>query len=160
CILLAACGSKTTLFQSRTVTAGLQPQGEATAGYPIIAPKNTTRIAGVDPVADAAQVALAVYPSSGAGTYPPVVAIAPADDWQAALASAVLMAPPIRAPILLSGTGSLPPVTAQAIHTMAPKGSGTSGGAQVIRIGDVARTPGMRTAAIRGGDPFVLAAAI
>ena len=37
CILLAACGSKTTLFQNRTVTVGLQPQGEATAGYPIIA---------------------------------------------------------------------------------------------------------------------------
>jgi hypothetical protein len=160
CILLAACGSKTTLFQNRTVTVGLQPQGEATAGYPIIATKNTTRIAGVDPVADAAQVALAVYPSSGAGTHPPVVALAPTNDWEAAVASSVLAAPPIHAPILLSDTAALPPVTAQALNTMAPKGSGASGGAQVIRIGDVAKTPGNRTAVIRGGGPFALAAAI
>ena len=161
CILLAACGTQTTLFRKETVTVnGISPHGEAIAGFPIAATKNTTRIAGVDPIADAAQVALAVYPSAAPGTHPPVVALAPIDDWQAALASAVLMAAPIRAPILLSSSSSLPPVTTQTLNTMAPRGSGASGGAQVIRIGDVPRTPGMRAVAIHGGGPFAVAAAI
>jgi hypothetical protein len=162
CTLLAACGTPTTLFHQQTVTVGgiASPHSEAIAGIPIAATKNTTRVAGVDPIADAAQVALAVYPSAGPGTHPPVVALAPIDDWQAALASAVLMAAPIRAPILLSGSGSLPPVTAQTLETLAPNGSGASGGAQVIRIGDVPRTPGMRVIAIHAAGPYALAAAI
>jgi ell wall binding domain 2 (CWB2) len=161
CALLAACGNQTTLFRQETVTVGqVSPQREAIAGIPIAATKNTTRIAGVDPIADAAQVALAVYPSVGQSTHPPVVTLAPIDDWQAALASSVLMAAPIRAPILLSGSSSLPPVTAQTLQNLAPKGSGASGGAQVIRVGDVPRTPGRRTIAIHGGDPYALAAAI
>ena len=161
CCVLTGCGTKTELFHQETVTVnGISPQAEATAGYPAVATKNTTRIGGVDPIADAAQVALAVYPSVGPGTHPPAVVIAPTDDWEAALASAVLMAPPIRAPILLSGSSSLPAVTAQALHAMAPTGSGSSGGAEVIRVGDVPRTPGMRAVAIRGADPYTLAAAI
>jgi hypothetical protein len=161
CMLLAACGTQTTLFRKQTVTVnGISSQGEAIAGIPIAATKNTTRIAGVDPIADAAQVALAVYPSAAPGTHPPVVALAPIDDWQGALASAVLMAAPIRAPILLSASSSLPPVTAQTLKTMAPRGSGSSGGAQVIRLGDVPRTPGLRAVAIHGGGPYALAAAI
>ena len=38
------------------------------------------------------------------GTHPTAVTLAPTDDWQAAIAASVLMAPPIRAPILLSGS--------------------------------------------------------
>ena len=60
CVLLAACGSKTTLFRQHTVTVGgITPQGEATAGYPLIATKNTTRIAGKDPIANATATAQA-----------------------------------------------------------------------------------------------------
>jgi ell wall binding domain 2 (CWB2) len=129
-------------------------------GYPIIATKNTTRVDGPDPIADAAGVALAVYPSVGPGTHPPVVTIAPTGDWQAAIAASVLMAAPIRAPILLSGPASIPAVTGQALTTMAPAGSGASGGAQVIRVGPVPRIIGLRTIAIRGPDPYSLAAAI
>ena len=32
-----------------------------------------------------------------------MVTLAPTDDWQAAIAASVLMAPPIHAPVLLSG---------------------------------------------------------
>ncbi len=159
--LLAGCGAKTELFRvSGATTTTTVSQAPGQAGFPALATKNTTRVAGGDPVADAAGVALAVYPSLGPGTHPAVVAVAPTDDWQAALAASVLMAPPLRAPILLSGTGSLPSVTAQTLHTMAPRGSGASAGAQVIRIGDVPRVPGARTVTIRGADPFTLAAAI
>jgi ell wall binding domain 2 (CWB2) len=145
-----------------TLTVGV-PTGAAAApglGIPALATKNTTRVAGSDPVADAAGVALAVYPSAAPGTHPGAVVLAPTDDWQAAIASSVLMAPPIRAPILLSGSGSLPSVTGQALTQLAPTGSGSAGGAQVIRIGSVPRVPGQRAAAISGGDPYTLAAGI
>jgi hypothetical protein len=46
-------------------------------GFPAVATKNTTRVAGGDPVADAAGVALAVYPSAGSGTHPGAVARIP-----------------------------------------------------------------------------------
>ena len=80
------------------------------------------------------------------GRIPPAVALAPTDDWQAAIASSVLMAPPIRAPILLSGS-ALAAVghRADAFEALAPTGSGAAGGAQVIRVGDVPRLGGMRT---------------
>ena len=111
-------------------------------------------------MADAAGVALAVYPSSGAGTHPRAVTIAPTDDWQAALASAVLMAPPVRAPILLSGSGSLPSATADALNVLAPTGAAAINGAQVIQVGDVPAVSGERAAVIHGRDPYTIAAAI
>jgi hypothetical protein len=111
-------------------------------------------------VADAAAVALAVYPSAGPGTHPPTVTIAPTDDWPAAIASAVLMAPPTRAPILLSGSSSLPPATAGALGALSPTGSGAAGGAQVIRVGHVPSIAGSHTVSISGAGPYALAAAI
>jgi hypothetical protein len=88
------------------------------------------------------------------------VTIAPTDDWQAALASAVFMAAPIHAPILLSGAGSLPGTDAAALNALKPLGAGVARGAQVLKIGDVP-TPGtLRTASITGASPFALAAAI
>ena len=162
CALLTACGAKTQLFKFPDAgLGGTTPQAVARiVGFPALATKNTTRVAGSDAIADAAGVALAVYPSSGPGTHPSAVTIAPTDDWQAAIASAVLMAPPIRAPILLSGGSSLPPATAAALHALSPGGSGAAGGAQVIRVGHVPHIGGTRTVSISAGDPYALAAAI
>jgi ell wall binding domain 2 (CWB2) len=87
------------------------------------------------------------------------VALAPTSDWQAAIAASVLMAPPIRAPILLSGT-SMPAATADTLAELAPTGSGAVGGAQVIRVGPVAAPKGLRSAQIKGTDPYALAAGI
>ena len=115
---------------------------------PTIATKNTTRVAGADPIADAAGVALAVYPSAAGGTHPYAVAIAPTDDWQAAIAASVLMAPPIRAPLLLSGPASLPSATAGTLRKLAPTGSGAVGGAQLIRVGDVPSPTGYKSTSI------------
>ena len=129
-------------------------------GFPALATKNTTRVSGGDPIVDAAGVALAVYPSIGPGTHPQVVTLAPEDNWQASIAASVLMSSPIKAPILLSGSGSLPSATADALKALAPTGSGTVGGAQVIRIGDVPKISGGRTATISGGDPYALAGSI
>ncbi|HTX31065.1 MAG TPA: cell wall-binding repeat-containing protein [Solirubrobacteraceae bacterium] len=160
-LFIAACGTQTKLITTPAVTiATSSVHAPVQLGFPLIATKNTTRVPGPDPIADAAGVALAVYPSEGAGTHPSVVTLAPTGDWEAALASSVLMAAPIRAPILLSGPSSLPPVTGKALTALAPSGSGASGGAQVIRVGQVPSIIGLKTMAIRGGDPFTLAAAI
>jgi ell wall binding domain 2 (CWB2) len=173
CVLLAACGSRTGIVHPSTVTVtdtvagpggpvivAKTPQAAQRLGFPVEATKNTTRVAGGDPVADAAGVALAVFPSSFPGTKPRVVTLAPTDDWQAALASAVFMASPIKAPILLSGRSTLPPATATALKLLSPSGSGAIGGNQLIRVGDVPAPRGVRAEAIAGSDPFALAAAI
>ena len=107
CLALAGCGRRNAADHPvRRSGHGAGPGGNRRPQLPVTATKNTTRVDGIDPVADAAGVALAVYPSSAPGPTRRVVTIAPTDDWQAALAASVLMAPPIRAPLLLSGSGS------------------------------------------------------
>jgi hypothetical protein len=163
-ILLAGCGGGgTTLLTGPTQGPSVQsssPQAAAKLGIPAVATKNTTRVGGGDPTADAAGVALAVFPSDGPGTHPGAVTIAPTGDWQAAIAASVLMAAPIHAPVLLSGSSSLPSATSSALSNLAPSGSGAVGGAQVIRIGNVPKPSGLRAATISGGDPYALAAGI
>ena len=110
-LAVAGCGGTKLLSRTdrSTVTVGIPsqtPQAVAKLGIPSLATKNTTRVDGADPAADAAGVALAVFPSAAPGTHPSTVTIAPTDDWQAALAASVLMAPPIHAPVLLSGGSS------------------------------------------------------
>jgi hypothetical protein len=164
-VALAGCGSTKLLTHtdSATVTVGVgsqAPQAVAKLGFPTVATRNTTRVPGADPISDAAGVALAVYPSAAPGTHPQAVTLAPSDDWQAAIASSVLMAAPIKAPILLSGSQTLPPVTAGALAALSPTGSGSIRGAQLIRVGDVPAVKGLRSAAVSGHDPYSLAAAI
>src|ERR1035437_6818220 len=104
CVVLTGCGGATKLLSgssSSTTSPGSSPTAARTPaqlGFPSLATKNTTRVAGADPTADAAGVALAVYPSAVPGTHPAAVTLAPTDDWQAAVAAAALMAPPILAP--------------------------------------------------------------
>ena len=160
-VVLAGCGTRTELIRAPDVgIGGKTPHASQKLGFPAVATKNTTRVAGGDSVADAAGVALAVFPSSAPGTHPRAVTIAPSDDWAGAIAASVLMAPPIRAPILLSGGSSLPSATVDALRVLAPTGSGATGGAQVIRVGHVARVGGFRSVAISAGGPPALAAAI
>jgi hypothetical protein len=161
--IVGGCGGSTQLITGPGPVLGINsktPDAGAKLGFPSVATKNTTRVAGADPIADAAGVALAVYPSAGQGTHPGVVALASTDDWQAAIAASVLMAPPIRAPILLSNGPSLPSATAGALRTLAPTGSGAVSGDQIIRVGDVPNPSGLRAGSIKGNDPYTLAAAI
>jgi hypothetical protein len=163
-VALAGCGGTKLLHRRSvsTVTVAVPAQAAAAPGlgFPSLATKNTTRVPGANPVADAAGVALAVYPSAAPGTHPGAVVLAPTNDWQAAIAASVLMAPPIRAPILLSGSSQLPATTGQTLTALAPTGTGAAGGAQVIRVGAVPPIRGRRTAAINGQDPYTLAAGI
>jgi hypothetical protein len=164
-VALAGCGGGGTklINAPEPVQQGVQsntPHAGQRLGFPAVATKNTTRVPGGDPIADAAGVALAVYPSAAPGTHPTAVTLAPTDDWQAAIAASVLMAPPIRAPILLSGSSSLPSATSDALSALAPTGAGSINNAQIIRVGNVPTVTGKRTATIRGADPYAVAASI
>lgn len=128
-------------------------------GFPSFATKNTTRVGGGDPAANAAAVARAVYPSTSRTGRAAAVALVPGKDWRVALAAASLMAPPVRAPILLAD-GDGPAVTVEALKDLAPTGSAQAGGAQVIRVGDVFRPARLKTTDIGGKDPAAVARAI
>jgi putative cell wall-binding protein len=139
---------------------GSQTEAAHDLGFPAFATKNTTRIGGGDPIADAAGVARAVFPATTPDNRPNAVALIDARDWRAGIAGAVLASTPVRAAILLSNGPDLPPATRDALAALRPLGAKAAGGAQVVRVGDVARPPGLRTTDIAGRDPFALARAL
>jgi transposase len=111
-------------------------------------------------VADAAGVALAVYPSTRPGQRPHAVTLVDEAEWQAALAASVLAGPHFRSPILFTGRDGLPDVSREALDTLDPQGAGATHGAAVFAIGR-AEAPGGRPAAHAGGkSPALVAASI
>jgi hypothetical protein len=139
---------------------GSEPQAAADLGFPGFATKNTTRVGGADPTANAAAVARAVYPAQTPSTRPPAVILVDGRDWHAGLVASVLAGTPVRGAILLSDGRTLPEASRQALDALRPTGAASAGGAQVIRVGDVARPSGLRTADLAGRDPFALARAV
>jgi ell wall binding domain 2 (CWB2) len=129
-------------------------------GFPIVATKNTTRVAGADPASTAAAVARAVYPARTEESSPRAVVIVEQGDWRAALSAAQLMSRPLRAPILFSDGGELPPASAEALEELAPSGAEEAGGAQVIRIGNAHEPPNRNVTDVAGASPSSLAQAI
>jgi Cell wall binding domain 2 (CWB2) len=169
CLLVvsaAGCGGKgkdqgldSDLTPSQTVK-GDEEGASGNLGLPFIATKNTTRVAGADPIADAAGVARAVFPATSADSRPNAVALIDARDWRAGVAGAVLASTPMRAAILLSDGPKLPAASEEALKALQPTGAKSPGGAQLVRVGNVARPAGLRTTEIGGRDPFALARAI
>jgi hypothetical protein len=129
-------------------------------GYPAFATKNTTRVGGSDAVENAAGVALAVFPSAGNGERPAAVTLVGESSPAAAIAAAVLMAAPVRAPVLFSSAGSLPSVSSEALLAMAPSGSPKTHGAALFAIGEVAAPGGFDTTRVAGKGPASIAAGI
>ncbi|MEA2340334.1 MAG: hypothetical protein QOG11_411 [Solirubrobacteraceae bacterium] len=130
-------------------------------GFPITATRNTTRVSGSDPAADAAGVASALFPSSSLETRPPAVVLVDKEDWQGAVSAATLVSAPLRAPILLTDGSSLPPVTSETLDRLKPKGAQLASGAQAILVGDKPGPPnGLKAARIKGSDPYSVAVAI
>ena len=170
CLLVAlaaaACGrSNTTPTTGADERPGLgvkgsEPEAAQDLGFPAFATKNTTRIGGADAIANAAGVARAVFPATTPENRPAAVALIDARDWHAGIAGAVLASTPVRAAILLSNGPDLPVATRDALAALQPRGAKAAGGAQVIRVGDVARPPGLRTTDIAGRDSFALARAL
>jgi hypothetical protein len=136
------------------------PDQTATAlGFPAFATRNTTRVAGADPVANAAGVALAAFPSASDDSRPGAVTLADAGDWQAAISAAQLMSSPLKAPVLLSEDGELPEATAAALEQLKPTGAAKAAGAQVIRVGAGPAPAGQDLEAtdLTGADPAEVA---
>ncbi len=136
-----------------------EPAGPA-LGFPVFATKNTTRVSGADPVANAAGVAQAVHPSRSKDTRPTAVVLVDQDDWRAGIAAAQLASPPLRAPVLLTEGDELPEATADALEKLQPTGAKEAGGAQVIRIGDVAQPDDLKSSDVKAGSPAATAQAI
>jgi putative cell wall-binding protein len=157
-LLLAGCGSNSSPFAPASASS---KKAVLPVGVAMLATKNTTRINGSDPIADAATVAQVVYPAQTPGTRPPAVVLADARDWRGALAASVLAAPPIHAPVLLAQGTSLPAATDAALKVLKPTGSSAAGGAQVVRVGAVPKLgPKLRTTDLAAKDPIALAAAV
>ncbi len=142
-------------------TSSADDDAAAKLGFPSTATKNTIRVGGSDAAADAAGVASAVFPGASDPVRPTAVVLVDSGDWQAGVTAAMLAAPPIGAPLLISDGKELPPVTRDTLARLKPKGSDLAKDAQVIRIGDKpARPSGFKPAVIEGKDPFERAAAI
>jgi hypothetical protein len=138
-----------------------QAANPAPLGFPIFATKNTTRVAGADPIADAAAVARAVYPARTEESSPRAVVIVDQADWRSAISAAQLMARPLRAPILFSDGGDLPAASAEALEELAPSGADEADGAQVIRVGDASAKPdNRRVKVVEGASSASLAQGI
>ncbi|HVS99049.1 MAG TPA: hypothetical protein VHE08_00885, partial [Solirubrobacterales bacterium] len=123
--------------------AETEASGAATEelGYPSFATSNTTRIGGPDPVSNAAATALAVFPATDEKQRPVAVALVGKEDWAGAIAAAVLMAEPVKAPLLYGEPEGVPDPTSEALAALRPRGGAASGGSAVFAIGDV-QVPG------------------
>lgn len=156
--IVAGCGhgDTTTVGQPVLGVHGGDQKATQGLGYPGFATKNTTRIGGADAVADAGAVALAVFPSTTSSSRPSAVTLVDQSDWRVALAASVLMATPVRAPLLFSDGGDLPGASADALAALKPHGATAIGGAQLVRVGDVARPAGLRSVSVSGADVFAL----
>lgn len=137
------------------------PQVAEALAFPAFATNNTTRIGGPDPIANAAGIALAVFPSTTETQRPAAVAVVGEEDWAGAIAASVLMAPPVRAPLLFSAPDEMPEDSEEALAALDPQGSKATGGASLFAIGSVA-LPGDAGEVTRvdSGDPAATAAQI
>jgi hypothetical protein len=129
-------------------------------GYPSFATSNTTRIGGPDPIANAAATALAVFPATNEKQRPVAVSLVDKEDWGGAIAAAVLMAEPVKAPLLYGEAEGVPDATSSALGALRPGGGAASGGAAVFAVGDVQVPGGMAANKIKAGDPATEAATI
>ena len=164
-LALAGCGGGKSPSPTATTTppvsqSGTEQPAGPPLGFPVVATKNTTRIAGADPIADAAGAALATYPARTPETRPAAVILADVNDWRTGIAAAVLVGKPIGAPILFAQGDKLPAATSAALDALQPTGSMAAGGAQVIRVGTAAPVAGYKTTDVTGHGPPALAESI
>jgi hypothetical protein len=137
-----------------------QPQAAQELGFPEFATKNTTRVAGADPVANAAAVALATFPSTGGVAGPDAISLIDAKDWRSGIAAASLAGPPIGAPILISSHDGVPSLTTDAIKALGPSGSATTQGTQLFEVGNTETPSGLDSKHLSGKTPAGIAAEV
>jgi hypothetical protein len=154
-------GEVTTSAPAGSGSESPSPQVAEALAFPAFATNNTTRIGGPDPVANAAGVALAVFPSTTDAQRPAAVTLVGEEDWAGAIAAAVLTAPPLRAPILFSAPGEMPEDSEEALAALAPRGDKATGGATLFTVGAVALPDDAgEVTRVDSGDPAATAAQI
>ena len=136
------------------------PEETEDLGFPTFATKNTTRVAGADPIADAAAVALAVDPSTGGVEGPDAVTLVDAEDWPSGVAAASLVAAPVGAPILVTEDDEVPGLTENAIRALGPEGSAETAGRQAFVVGSAASPGGLETLEVEGANAAEIAAEV
>jgi hypothetical protein len=137
------------------------PQVAETLAFPTFATNNTTRIGGSSPTSNAAGVALAVFPSVTDAQRPAAVTLVAEEDWAGAIAASVLMAPPVRSPVLFSSHDELPEGSEEALAALSPQGNKATGGASLFAIGSVALPDGAGAVTrVDSGDAAATAAQI
>ncbi|MEA2351448.1 MAG: hypothetical protein QOG86_2389 [Thermoleophilaceae bacterium] len=163
-LALSGCSLKSDQGGNASIEKGVKSNSSKAAeqlGFPVAATRDTTRVSGTDPVADAAGVATALFPSTTPATRPGAVALVDKGQWQAGIAAGVLAGDPLHAPVLLSDGGSLPAATSGTLDRLKPKGLALSKGAQVILVGDTPPAPGgVKSGRVHGKDPYAIAAAV
>lgn len=160
-VALGACGREESpgeIFSPDLGIEGTEENAALELGFPTFATKNTTRVGGADPIANAAAVARAAFP--GDQQRPAAVALVDVDDWQGAVAASALMGTGLRAPVLFTDGDDIPAATRRALEELEPSGAKGAGGAQVILIGDVPTPSDYETTKVRGENPAALARAI
>ncbi len=158
---LGACGRDEgpgEIFSPDLGIEGTEENAALELGFPTFATKNTTRVGGADPIANAAAVARASFP--GDQQRPAAVALVDVNDWRASVAASALMGTDLRAPVLFTDDDDIPAATQRALEELEPSGAQEAGGAQVILIGDVPTPSGYETTEVRGSNPAALARAI
>ena len=148
--------------ETRVVTIAVETDNAqqapvGTLGFPLVATRNTTRISGSDATADAAAAALASHPAAPGAKPPQAAVVVPDDDWQAGIAAAVLAGPPTRIPVLISGKGSVPDPTAQALAQLNPQGGRKSSGIAVYSAGGASVPSGFKGGELHGNSPAEIA---
>jgi hypothetical protein len=141
-------------------TKRAQPKAAQGLGFPEFATKNTTRVSGTDPVADAAAIALAVFPSTGGVAGPDAVSLVDEKDWQSGIAAASLAGPPVSAPVLISTRDGVPSLTTDALKALGPSGSAATQGAQLFQVGETDTPTGLDTQRVTGKSPAAVAAEV
>jgi hypothetical protein len=152
--------------ETRVVTVEVESDQPSEApvgplGFPLVATRNTTRVGGADAAEVAAAVALATHPPSPDAPEVKTALIVNEDEWQAAIAAAALVGPPLRSPLLVGAPSELPEPTRQALAQLKPSGSAGRGDrVGAYTIGDVAGAAGLEASPVKGDTPAALAGAI
>lgn len=125
--------------------------------------KNTTRLLSENSSQASILASQTIWPATHAENQPGAVILAPADNWQIALAAADLIHNPTDGPILLTEKNEISAEVMNEINRLNPKG--TSDGTQVMIMGDFSKAAEQqlaeyKTVKIEGNDPAAFAAAV
>jgi hypothetical protein len=153
-------GGETRVVTIAVATDDAEQAPVGTLGFPLVATRNTTRISGPDPVADAAAAALATHPPAPQAQQLEAVTVVPDDNWQAGIAASVLASSPSRMPVLISQQGAVPDATAQALELLNPSGARRAGGVQVYALDEASAPSDLKSQEINGDSPAAIANAI